>query len=265
MESKEKIKKTKKKLLNLESGELGRSLHEHTGEFYECHCMKLTISSDTESCSDTTKTYYCNFCGNGYQTVAELAEHEKLHQIQCRICSQFLNVQSYRDHFQQHILRVYACYICGFECICKEVLTRHLDYHFEQQTFDNILNMEQEYNVYPYSKSYFSPENFHSNMNNLLFFLTYPHDHQYARNLIRKVACHVCFQEVSVFEYELHLKVAHLLDWLCLKVEKIYYTALFFFFETVLFMWFSCKRSSSSVDWLYVKVMKRDLISVMLK
>ncbi|RZC37697.1 hypothetical protein BDFB_011156 [Asbolus verrucosus] len=194
--------------------ETSRSLDEHTGAFYECHCREKIpqkVSSDTESGSDTGKTFYCSSCGDGYQTAAELAGHEKVHQFHCKICNQVLNGQNYRDHLEKHILRVYVCHLCGFEFICKEVLMGHLDYHFEQQTFENILNMEQDYNMYAFCNTNFSSGDYCSNINNILLFLTYPYDHHYSRNMFMKVVCDICYQEFHIYDYEKHLKVAHFL------------------------------------------------------
>jgi hypothetical protein len=192
--------------------ETPRSLHEHTGEFYECHCMEKSSqkSSDTESGSDTGKAFYCNFCGSGYQTVAELTEHETHHQYYCKLCDQAFTFPNHKEHLEQHLLRIYVCHLCGFEFVCKEVLVGHLGYHFEQQTFENILNMEQDYNMYGFCNTNFSAGDYRSNINNILFFLTYPYDHYYSRNMFMKVVCDICYQEFYVYDYDRHLK-AHFL------------------------------------------------------
>lgn len=169
------------------------------------------MSTNMASSSTVTNIFRCKFCGNGFRTITELVQHEKLHQLQlqCKHCPHFSNVQNSRNHINQHILRVYVCHMCGFECISKDILTKHLDYHFEQQIFENILNMEQERGQCVQLKNNFFSGNYHSDINNLLFFLTDPNDQHYARLLTRKIACQICAQKLCVFEYGLHLRTAH--------------------------------------------------------
>ncbi|XP_063915746.1 zinc finger protein 90-like [Zophobas morio] len=192
--------------------EVPKSLHEQTGEFYECHCMEKgsqKTSSDTESGSDSGRIFYCNFCGNGYQTVAELTQHENMHQYYCKLCNLIFNIPNHREHMDQHIVRIYVCHLCGFEFICKDMLIGHLGYHFEQQTFEHILNMEQDYNMYGFCNTNFASGDYYSNITNILFFLTYPYDHYYSRNMFMKVVCDICYQEFYIYDYERHMKIAH--------------------------------------------------------
>lgn len=169
------------------------------------------IPTDFGSSSAVTNIPRCKFCGNVYRTIVELVQHEKIHQhqLQCKFCPHFRNVQDCRNRLHPQILRVYVCHMCGFECPSKDILTKHLDYHFEQQIFETILNMEQENNECVRLKNNFFSGNYHSDINNLLFYLTDPHDQHYARLLTRKVACQICSQNLCAFEYKLHLKIVH--------------------------------------------------------
>src|SRR5699024_9154778 len=119
--SKRKSKRNKKskKLFHIgikKVTEAPKSLHEHTGEFYECHCMEKPrkTSSDTDSASDAGRIFYCNFCGNGYQSMNELEQHESMHQYYCKLCNQIFNIPNHREHIEQHVVRIYVCHLCGF-------------------------------------------------------------------------------------------------------------------------------------------------------
>lgn len=190
--------------------EAPKSLHDQTGEFYECNCMEKPAKDVSET--DSNKQFVCSFCGTVFQNVSELVAHESQHQYYCKLCNRVFTTPSFKEHIEQHFVRIYVCHLCGFEFFCKDVLLGHLGYHFEQQTFENILNMEQDYNMYGFCNTTFSSGDYHSNINNILFFLTYPYDHLYSRNMFMKVVCDICYQEFFIYEYERHMKIAHFLQ-----------------------------------------------------
>ncbi|EFA07976.1 hypothetical protein TcasGA2_TC005558 [Tribolium castaneum] len=182
-----------------------QSLHPQTGEFYECYCMERPKSAPEVS------QIHCTFCGSGFDSTAELLNHEQHHQYYCKLCNRIFFLANYKEHFEQHLLRVYVCYLCGFECVCRELLLGHLGYHFEQQTFENVLNMEQDYNVYGFCSPNFTSGDYHSNISNILLYLTYPYEHNYSRGMFMKVVCDICYREFGIYDYERHMRNAHFL------------------------------------------------------
>ncbi|XP_044253702.1 zinc finger protein 616-like [Tribolium madens] len=215
-ESKRRPRKNKKldKLLKIgikKIVETPKSLHHQTGEFYECHCMEKPVTTTPETTPSSNKQIYCTFCGSAFQTIAELLNHESYHQYYCKLCNRIFYMSNHKEHISQHLPRIYVCYLCGFEFGCKEVLLGHLGYHFEQQTFENILNMEQDYNVYGFCSPNFTSGDYYSNISNILFFLTYPYDHNYSRGMFMKVVCDICYREFFIHDYERHMQTVHFL------------------------------------------------------
>lgn len=194
------------------------SLNEHTGEFYECHCRKnsyIKTSSDTDSCSDSLKWYYCNSCGNGYNSTTELIEHEKQHQFTCNFCNENVPVDKSREHLDKHIIRLFVCHICSFEFISKGLLDSHLNHHYEQTVLETVLGLEQDYcnNMSQYHgfRSFLSGTDYQTSMNNILFYLASPHDLYFSRKMFMNIKCEVCGQDCFLWEYERHLKMFHIM------------------------------------------------------
>lgn len=148
-----------------------KSLNEKTGKFYICHCMEEEISneiievyrkcdlqnlnSDTDSCSDSGKNYfipitdtkfYCNTCGNGYKTKQKLINHFKKHVTKCNICNQDIRCHElYKQHIKRHLLKLFVCHLCEAEFGHKRMLLDHLDAHIEDDVYENIFGLEQDY------------------------------------------------------------------------------------------------------------------------
>ncbi|KAF7284599.1 hypothetical protein GWI33_021881 [Rhynchophorus ferrugineus] len=143
------------------------SLHESTGEFYYCRCRDdqkkgcsndIKINSDTESASDTSKIsnynynpkVFCSKCGNGYREESMLIEHMKIHETHCRVCNEiFPTEQTFKQHIQTHLFKVFVCHICNYEFPVKAMLHRHLDYHVEDSIMESVIDMEEDYNLTP--------------------------------------------------------------------------------------------------------------------
>lgn len=148
-----------------------KSLNHETGEFYICHCQEQqngnhiipvfqksdlqNLMSDTDTCSDTGQNFfvplydsklYCHTCGNAYSTKRKLIEHFKCHEKKCSICNQnFSTVEAYKSHLKKHLLKIYVCHLCGYEFSHKTMLLDHLDAHIEDDIFDNVFELEQDY------------------------------------------------------------------------------------------------------------------------
>lgn len=150
-----------------------KSLNEVTGDYYICHCMETqknntivpvyqkndlqNLISDTESCSDTGKNYfmplvdhklYCYTCGNGYPSKRKLLEHFKTHETKCNICEKtFCSVNTYKLHLKKHLLKMYVCHLCEAEFSNKDMLLDHLDAHIEDDIYENVFRLEQDYKI----------------------------------------------------------------------------------------------------------------------
>lgn len=145
------------------------SLNEQTGLFYVCRCSEdakanpivdcfqkndlQNLISDTDSCSDTGKIFYmpkcyCDICGNGYKSKTKLIEHFEVHNTNCRICKKRFNSNfSYKQHMKRHLLKMFVCHLCGAEFGLKSMLMDHLDAHIEDDVFENVFSLEQDYKV----------------------------------------------------------------------------------------------------------------------
>lgn len=151
----------------------GVSLNDQNGLFYECHCSEEYINnntidcyqkndlenlrSDTDSCSETGKNFYipisdikcyCDICGNGYSSKKRLIEHLEVHNTNCRICrKQFKDNFAYKQHMKKHLLKVFVCHLCTAEFGLKDMLVDHLDAHIEDDIYDNVFSLEQDYKI----------------------------------------------------------------------------------------------------------------------
>lgn len=177
----EEAKKRKQNLLKLRNFRFDKSLRkkytksldDQTGTFYFCQCAVTdrknnpveifrksdieTLNSDTDSCSETGKfyltltdfKYYCDRCGNGYKTKAKLVEHLDTHNKNCHICSEnFEDEFEFKGHMKKHLLKVFVCYLCEAEFGYKNMLLDHLDAHIEDDVYENVLGLEQDYKIF---------------------------------------------------------------------------------------------------------------------
>lgn len=143
------------------------ALNEHNGLFYICRCTQedrnnnvvdcfqkndlQNLISDTDSCSDVSTTHslcYCDICGNGYASKEQLIEHFQVHNRNCGVCKKrFSNNFSYKQHMKRHLLKVFVCHLCGAEFGLKSMLMDHLDAHIEDDVFENIFSLEEDYKI----------------------------------------------------------------------------------------------------------------------
>lgn len=214
--------------INISKMQSTHSLDEKTGEFYTCNCrikskisksMKRAdlkiITSDTESCSDTGKTLsqsadtklFCTKCGNGYKTKSELTDHMYIHETFCRLCNTaFSSRYKFREHMRLHIFKVYMCHVCSAEFPMREMFYKHFESHIEDQTFESVLDMEQEYPVLRYN---FLNTNYNSSISNILYYLNgYAEQNCYTHRFF-KINCDICGNEVLICDYERHLQSIH--------------------------------------------------------
>lgn len=174
----EEMKRRKENLLKLRNFRFNRrnkrnnslSLNEQTGLFYVCRCSEdakanvvvdcfrkndlQNLISDTDSCSDTVympmldSRCYCDVCGNGYMSKSKLIEHFEVHNRNCRICKKRFSTNfSYKQHMKRHLLKVFVCHLCGAEFGLKSMLMDHLDAHIEDDVFENVFSLEEDYKV----------------------------------------------------------------------------------------------------------------------
>lgn len=235
--NKRKIKRKRQSLgkfkhyrINISKLENQQSLDDQTGEFYICLCREKSdlqrksleksnlriITSDTETCSDAGKNYFipivdtkvfCKKCGNGYKTQQELTEHMYIHETFCRLCNtSFPSEYSFREHMRLHIFKVFMCHICNAEFLFRDMLMQHFEYHMEDRTFENVLDMEEEYHSHRYS---FMNMNYNSSINNILCFLNENHDVCFCSCRYTKIVCNICWNEVYFCDYERHLQTVH--------------------------------------------------------
>ncbi|KAJ8916119.1 hypothetical protein NQ315_004486 [Exocentrus adspersus] len=224
---KDPLPKTKHYRIDITKLKDQQTLNEKSGEFYICHCREKyngyrptfqksdlrIITSDTESCSDTSKfmpkeegKYFCNKCGNGYSKKQDLANHMQIHETFCRLCNQFFpNEYIFREHMRLHIFKVYMCHVCGREFPFRDLLEVHFECHIEDRTFETVLDMEEEYRIRRYN---FMNMNYNSSINNILCYLNESRDY-YCYHMFMKVICEVCYLEVFFCDYEQHLQSAH--------------------------------------------------------
>nr|XP_023022293.1 uncharacterized protein LOC111510603 [Leptinotarsa decemlineata]XP_023022294.1 uncharacterized protein LOC111510603 [Leptinotarsa decemlineata] len=207
-----------------------QSLDEKNGYFYTCHCRKKSfkkhdisqktdlriITSDTESCSDTSKNsimpiidtkIFCSKCGSGYKTETELENHMYVHESFCRLCNiSFPCEFSFKQHMQLHIFRIFVCHICFTECPSREMLLRHFDFHMEDHTFETVIDMEEDYKTYRYN---FMNKSYHCSINNIICFLSDRSDFYYCSYKLSKCVCSICHKEVHLYDYERHIQLCH--------------------------------------------------------
>lgn len=214
--------------INISKLQNTQSLDDKTGEFYTCNCQaknkisKSTkkadlqiLTSDTESCSDTAKSFshspdaklFCTKCGNGYRTKAELTEHMYIHETFCRLCNTaFPSKYKFREHMRLHIFKVYLCHICNAEFQMRDMFYNHFVCHFEDKTFENILDMEEEYPVLRY---HFLNTDYNSSISNILYYLNdYPELNYYTHRFFT-IHCDICRNEVLICDYARHLQSVH--------------------------------------------------------
>lgn len=168
-----------------------KSLNESTGHFYVCSCAESQKSniivpiyqksdlqnllSDTESCSDIDRSYrtplldcklFCYTCGNGYANKRKLLEHFKAHDTRCSICERnFRSPETYKLHLKKHLLNIFVCHLCETEFSHKDMLLDHLDAHIEDDIYENVFRLEQDYKI--------------ENRSNQLYYLDYMYGPQY--------------------------------------------------------------------------------------
>ncbi|CAH1154414.1 unnamed protein product [Phaedon cochleariae] len=208
-----------------------QSLDEKNGHFYTCHCREKKyrepnnvlqkgdlriITSDTESCSDSGKysfmpivdtKVFCQKCGSGYKTEEELVDHMYVHESFCRLCNiPFACEFSFKQHMQLHVFRLFVCHVCHAEFPFKDMLLRHFDCHVEDRTFENVLDMEEDYRMCRYN---FMSRNYRSSINSILRFLGDLPDIYYCSYRFSKIVCDICYAEVYFYEYERHLQSCH--------------------------------------------------------
>lgn len=148
------------------------SLNDQTGFFYVCRCSEnekannlvdcyqkedlQNLISDTDSCSEAGNFYvsfadlkfYCDVCGNGYTNKRKLIEHFEVHNTNCRMCKKrFKDRFSYKQHMKKHLLKVFICHLCGAEFGLKDMLMDHLDAHIEDDIYENVFSLEQDYKI----------------------------------------------------------------------------------------------------------------------
>lgn len=187
-------RKRKENLLTLRNFRFDKSLresyrgalNEQTGLFYVCKCSDSeksnhildcyrkfdleNLKSDTDSCSDDGRSFYlpltdpkcyCDKCGNGYTSKKKLIKHFEVHNTNCHICKKrFGNHSAYKQHMKKHLLKVFVCHSCGAEFAFKNMLMDHLDAHIEDDIYENVFGLEQDYktvkNQFCYSNFGFS-------------------------------------------------------------------------------------------------------------
>jgi len=199
-----------------------KTLDEHTGSFYQCHCREdnkfldstdLKLASDTESASDTGKNnsfndpkVFCSKCGNGYRDESLLMEHMKIHETHCRVCNEiFPTEQSFKKHIQTHMFKVFVCHICNYEFPVKPMLHKHFECHMEDSILESVLDMEEDYNTAPLiliSSSY------KHSIGNILCYLGENQD-MYYNSQPTKVYCDICLCELFYSDYESHMQGTH--------------------------------------------------------
>lgn len=179
----ENMKRRKENLLRLRNFRFDKSLRkrrssmaldDQTGLFYICHCSHDVKSnvvvdcfqkndlqnfiSDTDSCSDDMENSfcmsvgnlkcYCDICGNGYTSKTKLIKHFEVHNTSCSICKKrFSNNFGYKQHMKKHLLKVFLCHLCSAEFVVKNMLMDHLDAHIENDVFENVFSLEEDYNL----------------------------------------------------------------------------------------------------------------------
>lgn len=172
-ERKQKLKDLRNFRFKKQGKTISTKLNESTGNFYVCHCTEsqknnITVPiyqksdlqnllSDTESCSDTGRSYctsavdcklYCYTCGNGYASKRKLLDHFKTHETKCGICeTTFRSAESYKLHLKKHLLKIFVCHLCEAEFSHKDMLLDHLDAHIEDDIYENVFRLEQDYKV----------------------------------------------------------------------------------------------------------------------
>lgn len=148
-----------------------KSLNENTGHFYVCRCSEpeknneiipvyrksdlQNLVSDTDTCSDTGRScftvdhkLYCYTCGNGYATKRKLLEHFKTHENKCSLCEKtFRSPEKYKTHLKKHLLKIFVCHHCEAEFSHKDMLLDHFDAHIEDDIYENVFRLEQDYKI----------------------------------------------------------------------------------------------------------------------
>lgn len=235
--SKRKIKKkkiTRRKTqdyhINITKLKDTTSLDDQNGVFYTCRCREndcpnatkfqnvdlRLATSDTESCSETSKNsflsqedskLFCNKCGSGYKTEAALSEHMYVHEPFCRLCNTwFPNTFSFKQHMQLHKIRLFACHMCNAEFPLKETLFKHFDSHLEDKIFDDVLDMEDEYETL---KKTFLNTSYNTSLSSIMCYLKERPDMFCWNYKFMKITCDICYKEILIHDYEWHLQLFH--------------------------------------------------------
>lgn len=148
-------------------------------------------------CENNSKGHYCKTCGNNYNSTTEMYEHMQSHHFKCHMCNNvFLYENDYMSHMQSHLLKVFVCHFCRREFGQKTTLVQHLDAHFENEFYDNVLALEEEYKVAIYNRSL--RENF--NTNNSYYYYERPESlNKYS---FECDYCHITFYDFN--DYQMH-------------------------------------------------------------